>query len=296
MINLNGIKIKNRIWLAAGAAGYGQGWPYEKPFIQLGLIDFAVFGAVVSKTLTSEPRQGNYMDPFEFWEKPLFWHYCHIFSKERKKVLRKIPGGWLNNLSWWNVGIDHWIEKIYPKLAGISIIPSIGGFVEDDFTTLIRKLNPLEIAAIEINISCPNVEYSLAENPSELVKIFSFCKESSRHPLIVKLGADSDYLRIARIAAYCGFNAVSAINSLAALGGGYSGSGIKPIALKAVQELKRATRLPVIGGGGISSWKDCAEFFEAGADAVTLGSGFLSPVRFWKLWEPTRIAQKENPN
>lgn len=290
MIDLNGIKVKNRIWLAAGAAGYGEGWPHERPLIKLGLIDFTVFGAVITKTMTLEPRRGNYIDPFEFWERPLLWHYCHIFSKERKRVLKKTPGGWINNLSWWNAGIDHWIDKVYPKLGEVSIIPNIGGFVAEHFTASIQKLNPLEITAIEINVSCPNVEHPLTKNPSELVGIFTFCKESSRHPLIVKLGIDSDYLRIAEIAEYCGFSAISAINSVPALGGGYSGPAIKPIALKAVQELKKTVKIPVIGGGGIASQKDCREFFEAGADAVTLGSGFMSP---WKCWQPMRIAKKE---
>lgn len=293
MIDLNGIKVKNRIWLTAGAAGYGLGWPHEKLFLKLGLIDLSVFGAVITKTLTPEPKQGNYMDPFEFWQKSLLWHYRHIFSKERKNVLRKVPGGWLNNLSWWNVGIDHWVENIYPGLNKVSIIPNIGGFVTDHFTDSLKKLNPLKVVAIEIDISCPNVEYSLAKNPSELIKTLAFCRASSAHPLILKLGISSDYLRIAGIAESCGINAVSAINSVPALGGGYSGPAIKPIALKVVRDLKNAVGLPIIGGGGISSWKDCSEFFEAGADAVLLGSGFLSLFRFWRLWQPTRIAKKQ---
>ncbi len=280
-IDLNGIKVKNRIWLAAGAAGYGGGWPHEKPLIKLGLIDFSAFGAVITKTLTPEPRKGNYIDPFEFWEKPLWWHYCHIFSKERKKVLRKIPGGWLNNMGWWNIGIDYWVERIYPRVRGIAIIPNIGGWVIDDYTKSIQKLNPLKIVAIELNISCHNVEKSWEKNPSELIKLFTFCREASSHPLIVKLGINCDYLQIARIAEYCGINAVSAINSVPDLSGSYSGPGIKPLALKAVADVKKATKLPVVGGGGIASWKDCREFFEVGADAVTLGSGFLSLTRFW---------------
>lgn len=296
MIDLNGIKAKNRIWLAAGAAGYGEGWPHEKPFIKLGLIDFSAFGVVITKTLTPELRQGNYaVDPLVFWQKPLSWHYAHYFSKERKKVLRKVPGGWINSFSWWNVGIDHWVEKIYPQLGGVNVIPNIGGFAKEHFVRSIKKLNPLGISAIEIDVSCPNVELPLVKNPPELIKLFNFCRMSSEHPLILKLGIDSDYLRIARSAEYCGINAFSAINSVPALGGGYSGPAIKPIALKVVQDLKKATKLPVIGGGGISSWKDCQEFFEAGADAVALGSGFLDPIRFWRSFEPTRIAKKENP-
>ncbi|MDO8559389.1 MAG: tRNA-dihydrouridine synthase [bacterium] len=287
MINLNGVKVNNRILLAAGAGGYGEGWPHQRPFIKLGLIDLSAFGAVITRTLTPESRQGNYIDPFEFENATFVSHLCRILSEERKRVLRKVPGGWINNMGWWNVGINYWIEKIYPKLKDVAIIPNIGGFVVDDYVNLIQKLNPLKIIGIEINISCPNVEHSLANNFKELARLFSLCRESSAHPLIVKIGIDSDYLKIAEIAEGCGINAISAINSIPILGGGYSGQAIKPIALKVVADLRKITRLPIIGGGGIASLRDCQEFFEVGADAVTLGSGFLL-----KPWEPTRIAKK----
>ncbi|MBI2041431.1 MAG: nitronate monooxygenase [Candidatus Nealsonbacteria bacterium] len=287
MLDLNGIKVKNRIWLAAGAGGYGEGWPHQKPFIKLGLIDFSAFGAIITRTLTPESRQGNYIDPFEFENATLVSHLCRIFSEERKRVLRKVLGGWINNVGWWNVGINYWIEKIYPWLHDVAIIPNIGGFTIYHYVDSIRKLNHLDIVGIEINISCPNIEHPLSKDPAELMKLFTFCRESSDYPFIVKLGIDSDYVQIARLAEYCGFNAVSAINAIPALGGGYSGSAIKPIALKVVADLKKAVKIPVIGGGGIASLKDCQEFFEVGADAVALGSGFLL-----KPWEPTRIAKK----
>jgi dihydroorotate dehydrogenase (NAD+) catalytic subunit len=254
------------------------------------LIDFSAFGAIITKTLPPEPRKGNYgIDPFNFWENPFWWHCCHILSRERKRVLRKIPGGWLNNMAWWSCGIDHWIEKIYPRLQGVTVIPNIGGFIIDHYTESIHKLNPLKVAGIELDIHCPNVTNPLSENPSELVKLFAFCRATSRHPLIVKVGANGDYLRVARIAQYCGLNAISAINAVPVLGGAYSGKGIKYIALKVVSDIKKETGLPVIGGGGIASWKDCQDFFAAGADAVTLGSGFLS---FFRFWRPTWIAKK----
>lgn len=286
-VDLNGIKVENRIWLAAGAGGYGEGWPHQKPLIKLGLIDLSAFGAVITRTLTPELRQGNYIDPFEFENATFMSQLCRIFSKERKRVLRKVRGGWINNLSWWNVGIDYWTEKIYPRLKNVAIIPNIGGFTIHHYVDSIRKLNHLDIIAIEVNISCPNVEHPLVKNLSELAKLFAFCRESSMHPLIVKLGVDYDYLQVAKLAEQSGFNAVSAINSISVLGGGYSGPVIKPIALKAVADLKKEIEIPVIGGGGISFQKDCDEFFKVGADAVALGSGFIL-----KPWEMTRIAKR----
>lgn len=302
MIDLNGIRVKNRIWLTAGVAGYGNGWPWEKPFIKLGLIDFSAFGAVITKTLTLEPKQGNYIDPFEFEKMSLMSHLCRIFSKDRKRVLRKIPSGWLNNFGWWNVGIDYWTENIYPSLGNVSIIPNIGGFSIEEYLKLIEKLNPLNITAVEINISCPNVEINY-DPQKDLPYLFRAAKTISQHPLILKIGSSERDIGFAQTAAALGFNAISLINTVpgaivtkeGVFRGGQSGRRIKEIALTAVLKLKEAldiTKTPIIGGGGIASWKDCQDFFEVGADAIALGSGFLSLIRFWLSWEPTRIAKK----
>src|SRR3989338_8916984 len=213
MLNLNGIKVKNRIWLAAGAAGYGKGWPWERPLIKLCLVDLTAFGGVITKTLTLEPRAGNYMDPFEFERRSLMSHLCRISSQERKNVLRKIPGGWINNLGWWNVGIDYWIENIYPDLTDIAIIPNIGGFIMGEYLKLIEKLNPLNIIAIEVNISCPNIKPDY-DPQRDLPELFRMAKTISRHPLILKIGPSEQDLRLAQTAAASGFNAISAINTV----------------------------------------------------------------------------------
>lgn len=287
MIDLNGIKLKNRFLVSAGALGYGHGWPWQKPLIRFGLVNPSIFGAIVARTLTLELRVGSYIDPLEFEKRSLASHLCHIFSSERKMVLRKVSGGWINNMGWWNVGIDYWMKEIYPKLKNVTIIPNIGGFIVDHYVELIQKLNPLKIAAVELNISCPNVTHSLSRNHEELIRLFSFCREASSHPLIVKLGINFDYLRIATIAEYCGLNAISAINAVPVLGGGFSGSGIKHIALKVVADIKNEVKIPVIGGGGIGSWKDCQDFFQAGADAVSFGS-----VHILQPWRPTLIVRQ----
>lgn len=282
MINLNGIKLKNRLVAASGALGYGLGRPWEGPLIRLDIVNPSALGAVTTRTLTPRPEQGNYIDPLEFEKKTPMSHLCHILmsqfpgrDSDEKKVLQKIPGGWRNNLAWWNAGIDYWINCIYPQLKGITIIANIGGFTIEDYLLLIEKLNPLDIAAIEENISCPNVKRPLENDHRAQKELFALSRKTSKHPLIIKLGVCSDYLYTARLAEECGYNAISAINTVPIVGGGYSGPGIKPIALRAVIELKKMTNLPIIGGGGVSSWKDCREFLAAGADAVSCGSVFF---------------------
>ncbi len=144
MIYLNGIKLKNRFLVSSGALGYGLGWPWEKPLIKLGIIDPTCFGAVVTKTLTLESEIGNFIDPFAPWPKMIL---------NAPKVLQKVKNGWLNNLRLWNVGIDYFIKKIFPQIKNVNLIISINGKTIEDFLKLIEKINPLEIAAIELNVS-----------------------------------------------------------------------------------------------------------------------------------------------
>lgn len=294
MVDLNGIELKNRFLVAAGALEYGRGWLWERPLIKLGLIDPTIFGAIVTKTLTLEPSAGNYIDPFEFEKRSLLSHFCHI--SERKRVLKKIPGGWMNNMGWWNVGINYWIWKIYPKLKDVSIIPSIGGNSYKEYLRLIRRLNALDITAIELNISCPNIEKNY-ELRRDLPFLFRQAKRISWHPLILKIGASEDDITIAQTAGALGINAISAINAVPGIlvtkegifKGGQSGGRIRETALATISKLKEAlqiTKTPIIGGGGIYSWKDCQDFFEAGADAVSFGS-----VHFLQPWKPTLIVR-----
>ena len=290
MVELNGIKLKNRFLVSAGALGYGMGWPWERPLIKMGLIKPGIFGGIATKTLTLEPRIGHYIDPFKFERRPLVSHLYHIFSGERKNVLMKIPGGWLNNMGWWNVGIDYFIKEIYPNLKGISIIPNIGGFSIEEYLALIQKLNPLDVTAVELDISCPNIKGENGLERKDFPWLFREARRVSRHPLILKIGASESDINLAQTAAALGFDAISAINAVPVFGGGYSGLGIKYIALKAVADLRKAVKIPIIGGGGIGSWKDCQEFFCVGADAVSFGS-----VHFPAPWKPTQIVSNLEP-
>ena len=301
MIDLNGIIVKNRFFVSSGALAFGNKYLWAKPFI-----DTTIFGAVVTRTLTLEQRQGNFgvspVKPDRILEQ-ILWGVQII--KERPTVLRKIPGEWINRMGWWNIGIDRYISEIYPKTKEVPIIVSIGGFSIKEYIEMIRKLNELEILAVEINVSCPNVEIDWETwRNLRFESLVKRCREESKHPLIVKLSAKGDYIDRAYIAQDVGINAVSAINTIKGLivepktgeffYGGVSGKRIKEIALRVVSEIRKEVDIPIIGGGGIYNWKDCQQFFWTGVNAVSFGSIF-----FFQPWKPTwivRMHQKEAEN
>ncbi len=298
MTNLNGIKVKNRLFVSSGALAYGS---KQKLFI-----DPTIFGAITTRTLTLEQRQGNFgvspVKPDGISEQ-ILWGIQII--KKRPTVLRKIPGGWINAFGWWNIGVENYINDVYPKTEEVSKIVSIGGFSIEEYLEMIRRLNDLAIIAIEIDVSCPSVKIDWEKDVLLFGKLMKQCRETSRHPLIVKLSIKGDYLTRAHIAEDIGINAVHAINTIRGLllnpktgrpllkakYGGVSGERIKVIALRVVSEMRQEIDIPIFGGGGIYNWKDCQQFFWAGADAVSFGS-----VHFFQPWKPTwivRLHQKE---
>ena len=277
MINLNGIKLENRFIIAAGPwSFYWKIWPFLNP---------GIFGAFTTNTFTLEPREGN-LEFFKISDRKIFpkiW-----------KVLRKIPDGWINSSGWRNPGIDWAIEELYPKLkrAGANIIFSIGGFQVVDYLLLIEKLRSLDVLAIELNVSCPNIGF-LLRDIEVLRTLFSEAKRLSNRPLIVKIGVDSDYLAISKIAKKTGINALNAINTVkgqhSGLEGGQGGIGgriIKTTSLRVIREL-RFLNIPIIATGGVYSFEDCQDFFKRGASAVSFGSVFLS-----RPWLPRSILRK----
>ena len=277
MIYLKRISLKNRFIIAAGPwSFYWEKWPFLNP---------SEFGAFTTNTFTKDPREGN-LEFFKISDRKIFpkiW-----------KVLKKTSGGWINSSGWRNPGIDWAIEVFYPKLkkAGANIIFSIGGFKISDYIFLIEKLRPLDVLAVELNISCPNVEFPL-ENLEDLRILFSQAKRHSNRPLIVKVSADSDYMAISKIAKEAGINALSAINTIRGQHsglkqgqGGIGGKIIKPVSLEVIGELK-SLNMPIIATGGIYSFEDCQDFFKRGASAVSFGSVFLS-----RPWLPRSILKK----
>ena len=276
MLDLNGLELRNRFLASAGSLNYGYGYWHERWCTAPGL-----YGAVVTKTITPEPRVGHYTSKMKPWQ-----------------VLRKVPGGWMNALGYYNCGIDEVIAGHYPRTKGINLIVSIGAFSLDGFFELIKRLNPLEITGIELNFSCPNVCLDFLQNEN-LDETFAEIRRLSQHPLILKLSRDADYIDQAKKAEKHGINALHAINTIKGLRlspksgkawlnnrtGGVSGKIIRPFALQVVDELAKAVSIPIIAGGGISNLRDCREFNQVGAEAFSFGSVHI----LWPWWPTFQI-------
>jgi len=286
MIELNGIRLRNRLVTSASLLGYGAS---THRLILYGMSPIAQwvplerFGAVTTRTLTVEPREGHFTlrDDWPIWEFP---RMLRLY----RGALRQVESGWLNAFGWCNVGIDEYFDTYFPRTHKQNRIVSLGGFSADEFRALVERVNrsaaPGSIAAVEFNVSCHNVNFDFE---AILRDVLDQAVPLSRHPVILKLSPDYDYVAHARMAEEMGVAALTAINAVKALRldprtgaplmknryGSLSGKAIKPIGLRIVAELRDAgIRLPIIASAGIQSFDDCREYFWAGADAVSLGS------------------------
>lgn len=293
MVDLNGVRLRNRVVASASLLGYGA--PPPNRLVPYGLSPVARFlplerlGAVTTRTLTLEPRDGHFTTRTD-WTAREWPRMVRMYSR----ALRRVDAGWLNAFGWCNIGIDAYLREYFPRTDSQNRIVSLGGFSGEDFRRLLERvgesIEPGTIAAVELNVSCHNVNFPFERILEEVLDVAA---ERSTHPVIVKLSPDSDYVAAAKLAEERGAAALTAINTVkglrldAATGepfmanryGGVSGRAIKPIALRVVSELREAgVRLPIIATGGIRDFDDAREFFWAGADAVSLGSeAFLAP-------------------
>jgi dihydroorotate dehydrogenase (NAD+) catalytic subunit len=241
------------------------------------------FGAVTTRTLTVEPREGHFStrEDYRLAELP-------GLLRRYGTVLRGTDGGWINAFGWCNIGIDAYLRDYYPRTRDQRTIISVGGFSAEEFVTLVDRVNAAvpagDIAAVEFNVSCHNVNFDFS---AILQDVLDEAVPRSNHPVLLKLSPDYDYLRNAKQAVAAGVSGLTAINTVKALRldprtgrpwlanryGGLSGRAIKPIGLRVVAELRDAgVTLPIIATGGIRTVADCREYFWAGADAVSLGS------------------------
>lgn len=261
-----------------GSGCYGSGEEYAA------FIDLAEIGAVVLKSVTRLPRLGN-----------------------AAPRLVPTPAGMLNAIGLQNPGIDYYLEHEVAKFASrpCAVIGSVAGFSIDDYGYVTEKLAARkEIAAIEINISCPNVAAegeTFACDPRLTKKVVELARSVTDKTLIVKLSPNvTDIAGIAREAEAAGADALAVINTvrgmaidvnswkprLGNLTGGLSGPAIRPIAVLAVYEVACAVKIPIIGQGGIESVTDALEFFLAGASAISIGTANFTDPRV-----PVRVAQ-----
>jgi dihydroorotate dehydrogenase (NAD+) catalytic subunit len=297
-IDLNGIRLRNRLVTSASLLGYGAA---KRKLILYGLSPIAQwvplerFGAVTTRTVTVEPRAGHFTlrDDWKPWQFP---EMLGLYAK----ALKRVDAGWMNAFGWSNIGIERYLEEYEPRTRNQNRILSLGGFSAEEFGQLVetanQRLKPGDIAAVEFNVSCHNVNFPFETILEDVLRV---AVPQSRHPVILKLSPDYDYLEHARLAERYGIAGLTAINAVKALRldpetgepylknryGALSGRAIKPIGLRIVSELREAgIRLPIIASAGIRDFDDCREFFWAGADAVSLGSAvWLKPLPLYAL-------------
>jgi dihydroorotate dehydrogenase (NAD+) catalytic subunit len=223
--------------------------------------------AFVTKTVTPLPRDGN--TPVRIAETNV---------------------GMLNSIGLANPGIDRFVTRNLPKLEklGVPLWVSVGGFETDDYAGICLRLDDSEeVAAIELNVSCPNVEAPV-ENATQIV---TAARLATRKPLWAKLSPSvPDIAEVARAAQAAGADGLSLVNTIRGLAldrmslrpvlgpghGGLSGPALKPIALAAVASCYRATGMPIVGMGGVQTGLDALELIAAGARHVALGTILFS--------------------
>ncbi len=235
------------------------------------------FAAFVSKTITLEPRAGN--PPPRLYE---------------------TPAGMINSIGLPGPGVDGYLEHDLPELArlGVPLFTNVMGSSADEVGELFDRVDSeAQIAAIELNVSCPNVKTGLdiGSDPGELAGLLGAVRPRLSKPLIVKLTPNvTDVAEIARAAESAGADAVSLVNTLrawaphperpaepwlGAVRGGLSGPAIRPVALSQVEAVASATGLPVVGMGGISRGEHARQFLDAGATLVAVGTeSFRDPL------------------
>lgn len=269
-IRIGNVIFKNPVMVASGTFGYGEE--------MTDFYDISKLGAVITKTITVEPRQGN--PPPRLFE---------------------TPSGMLNSIGLANVGLERFINEKLPFLAMINTrkIVNVAGFSPNEFATLIKELDVYnEIDGFEVNISCPNVKkggVSFANDPDAVFEITSMCRAKTKKLLIVKLSPNvGDIASMAKIVENAGGDAVSMINTLVGMSidtkkckpvfynevAGLSGPAIRPVALASVYKSYKKVKIPIIGIGGIDSFNTALEFFMAGASMIQIGTqNFIDPYK-----------------
>jgi dihydroorotate dehydrogenase (NAD+) catalytic subunit len=234
------------------------------------------FAAFVSKTVTLEPRQGN--PPPRLWE---------------------VPAGLMNSIGLPNKGLAGYLAEDLPRLAllPVPLIVNVMGFTREQVAELVTAFSAREeVAALELNVSCPNVETGLVmgADPDEVAALLQRVRPLTDKPLIVKLTPNaSDVAAVAVAAEQAGATALSLINTLRGMAldprtgspwlggttGGVSGPAVRAIALAQLHAVSQATTIPLIGMGGVQSGRDALDLIRAGADLVAVGTeSFRDPV------------------
>ncbi len=258
-VKLDKIHLRNPTMLASGILGISQSI-FERLYHEN-------IGAIVTKSISVKPMKG-YPNP---------------------TVIPIGGGSYLNAVGLSNPGVDAFSRE----LSNNKIIPifiSLVGSSEKEFSKMVEAFDALNILGYEINLSCPHVSkmgMEVGDDPEAVNKIVKTVRMNTNKPISVKVGVGSiDVVELARVAVDAGADIITAINTLRAMSidietmmpilsnriGGLSGNAIKPIGIRCVYEISKKLEVPVIGCGGVSSWKDVVEYMIAGASAVQIGS------------------------
>jgi dihydroorotate dehydrogenase (NAD+) catalytic subunit len=282
-VQLGPLRLRNPILVASGTFGYARE--------MAGAVNFARLGGVIPKTVTSTPRAGN---------------------TPPRTV--ETPAGMLNAIGLDNDGIEYFINHHLPYLRTLptAVIANVAGKSSEDFVFLAECLEGQPgLAAVELNLSCPNVAggVDFAMDPKVTLAVVKAVRAVTRLPLIAKLTPNvTNIVPIAQAAADGGADVLSLVNTLVGMAvdwrrrrpilgnvtGGLSGPAIKPLALRFVWQAARAVKLPVMGIGGIQTVDDVMEFLVAGASAVQLGTvNFYDPTASMRIVDQLPAALQE---
>ncbi len=264
---LGSLSLANPVLSASGT--FGSGWEARS------FSDLSAVGALVSKTVTVRPRHGN-----------------------PPPRIMETPAGMLNSIGLENKGADYFLRETLPRMRelGTRIVINIGGEAIDEFVELAGRFSEAGADALEVNLSCPNVQEGrllFSTSPEQCERAIAAVKDAASVPVFAKLSPNvTDIVPIAQAAERGGADGITAINTLIGMAvdwrrrrpilgrgiGGLSGPAIKPVALRMVHEIRRAVRIPIIGVGGARSAEDVLQFVCAGASAVQLGTAtFTDP-------------------
>lgn len=267
-IKLGPLTLKNPVITASGTYGFGEEYAELCPVEDL--------GGITLKGITPEPRLGNPVPR-----------------------LAETPSGLLNSVGLENPGLNEFIASYLPKVRELptAAIANISGFSVEDYVKMARAFQKDSgLAALEVNISCPNVKHggmAFGTDPASAEQVIAAVKAETNLPVIAKLSPNvTSIVEMAKAAVRGGADIISLINTLLGMSidiekqspvlantvGGLSGPAVRPVAVRMVWEVSQAVDVPIIGMGGILTWQDAVEFLLAGASAVSIGTGnFVDP-------------------
>ncbi len=280
---LGRLTLPNPIMVASGTFGYAR--EMEQ------IVDLSRLGGIVPKTITSQMRKGN-----------IPWRTIETSS------------GLLNSIGLDNDGLDAFIDNHLPYLVELDapVIVSIAGENQADYVGIAKRLDAcVGVAALELNISCPNVAHGVdfGSNPELCEQVVRDVRDNCALPVLTKLTPNvTNIVELAAAAAAGGTDAVCLTNTLLGMAvdwrkqrpllgnnvGGLSGPAIKPVSLRCVYQVAQAVDIPIVGIGGIATIDDCMEFFVAGASAIQIGTAnYYDPTVTMKILDklPAAVAE-----